>query len=51
MTSVEKHLSPKMLDGPGKLPGLSKNGPQSKNLSTSDFKANWNLEIVFLGQA
>ena len=28
MTSVEKHLSPKTIFGPGKLPGLSRNGPQ-----------------------
>ena len=26
--AVEKHLSPKTLIGPGKLPGLSRNGPQ-----------------------
>ena len=31
-TSVEKHLSPKTLIGPGKLriPGLSRNGPQGR---------------------
>ena len=28
MTSVKKHLSPKSLIGPGKSPGLSRNGPQ-----------------------
>ena len=27
MTSVEKHLSPNTLFGPGKLPGLWRNGP------------------------
>ena len=26
--AVEKHLSPETLIGPGKLPGLSRNGPQ-----------------------
>ena len=26
--AVEKHLSPKTLIGPGKLPGLSRNGPR-----------------------
>ena len=27
--AVEKHLSPKTLIGPGKLPGLSRNGPRA----------------------
>ena len=27
MTFVKRHLSPKSLIGPGKLPGLSRNGP------------------------
>ena len=43
LTSVEKHLSPNTLIGPGKLPGLSRNVPQVRKLDLQKSRSSfWN---------